>query len=62
MVAPETTLLQLIHALFWELSFFGTPEERDAERRSLQETVRRIDAGEERLIPFEEVLRKLDLG
>jgi hypothetical protein len=23
------TLLQLIHALFWELSFFGTPKECD---------------------------------
>ncbi|MBI3015834.1 MAG: hypothetical protein HYY65_12450 [Candidatus Tectomicrobia bacterium] len=58
--APDVTLLQLIHALFWELSFFGTPEERDATRDELRQQVKRIDAGEERLIPLEEFRKKLD--
>jgi hypothetical protein len=53
--APPVTLVQLVHALFWELSFFGTPEQRDAQRAELEEQVRRINAGEERLIPWEEV-------
>lgn len=49
--APDVTVLQLIHALFWELSFFGTPEQRDAAREKLGQQVKRIEAGEERLIP-----------
>jgi Putative addiction module component len=53
--APPVTLLQLIHALFWELSFFGTPEQRDAMQAELEERVRRVKAGEEKLIPWEEV-------
>ena len=53
--APPVTLVQLVHAVFWELSFFGTPAQRDAQRAELEEQVRRIDAGEEKLIPWEEV-------
>ena len=58
--APDVTLLQLIHALFWELSFFGIPEERDATRDELRQQVKRIEAGEERLIPFEDIRKELD--
>lgn len=37
--APDVTLLQLIHALFWELSFFGAPEKRGAtEPRALAQS------------------------
>lgn len=45
---------------FWELSFFGTPEERDGQREELRERVRRIDAGEEKLIPLEDLWRELE--
>jgi hypothetical protein len=58
--APGVTLLQLLHALFWEFSFFGTPKERDAQRAALKEQVRRIDAGEEELIPWEDVWKELE--
>jgi hypothetical protein len=53
--APDVTVLQLIHALFWELSFFGTLEERDATREELRQQVKHIEAGEERLIPYEDI-------
>ena len=59
--APDVTLLQLIHALFWELSFFGTPKKRDATREELRQRVERIDRGEERLIPWEEVPQELGI-
>lgn len=58
--APGVTLLQLIYALFWELSFFGTPAERNAQRAQLEEQVRRIDAGEEELVSWEEVRKELE--
>ena len=58
--APGVTLLQLLYHLFWESSFFGTPENRDAERAELQALVRRIDAGEEQLIPFEDIRKRLE--
>ena len=58
--APDVTLLQLIHALFWEFSFFGTPEQRDAMDADLQQRVIRIEAGEERLIPFEDIRKAFD--
>lgn len=56
--APGVTLLQLIHALFWEFSFFGTPAERETKRAELKEQVRRINAGEEELIPWEDVRKE----
>ena len=57
--APGITLLQLLYHVFWELSFFGTPEDRDAEREELQERVRRIDTGEAKLIPLEDIYTAL---
>jgi hypothetical protein len=59
--APGVTVLQLLYYVFWELSFFGTPEDRDAKHEELRESVRRIDAGEEELIPFEDIVRNLNL-
>ena len=55
------TLLQLIHALFWELSFFGTPDQRDGTYAELQQQVKRIEAGEERLILFEDLWKECDV-
>lgn len=58
--ALGVTLLQLIYYMFWELSFIGTPEERDVQREELRERVRRIDTGEEKLIPLEDLWKELD--
>ena len=36
------TLFQIIYGLFWEMSFFGNPEQRDAEGKVLLETISKI--------------------
>lgn len=54
------TLIEFLKAVFWELTYLGTPEERDAMRAELDEQRRRLDAGEEETIPTEEVLRELE--
>jgi hypothetical protein len=58
----EITFIEFLKAVFYELTFCGTPEERDAQRTELQELVARIERGEERLIPAEEVYRELGLA
>jgi hypothetical protein len=58
--APGVTLLQLIYHVFWELSFFGTPEKRDTKHKELRELIQRIEAGEEKLIPFGDVWREFE--
>jgi hypothetical protein len=58
--APRVTLLQLLYALFWEFSFFGTPTQRDAQTAELEETMRQIESGEARMIPWEEVKGELE--
>jgi hypothetical protein len=58
----DIKFVELLKAVFFELTFCGTPEERDAQRTELQELVERIERGEERLIPAEEVYRELGLA
>jgi hypothetical protein len=58
--APGLTLLQLLHALFWEFSFFGTPTQRDTQRAELEETVQQIKSGEAQTIPWEQVKEELE--
>jgi hypothetical protein len=58
----DITLVELLKAVFFELTFCGTPEERDAQRTELQELVARIERGEERLISAEEVYQELGLA
>ena len=52
------TLIEFLKAVFWELTYLGTPDERDAMRAELEEQRRRLDAGEEETIPAEQVLRE----
>lgn len=55
--APDVTLLQMIHALFWEVSFYGTPAERDAETTELRRRIDDFDAGRTSGIPLEDLDR-----
>lgn len=55
----DITLIEFLKAIFYELTFFGTPEERDGTREDLEERVRRINAGEEELIPAGRVFREV---
>ena len=38
----EHTLGQVVHGVFWELSFYGAPESRNAQREELQATVAEV--------------------
>jgi len=50
----------LAHIL-WEITFYGYTEEKVMEVKSeIEEQCRRIDSGEEKLIPWEEIKKNLD--
>lgn len=54
--APDVTLLQLVHALFWEFSFWGgTPEERDAASADLRRSAEERETPRRGLMPAEDV-------
>jgi hypothetical protein len=40
--APSITLVELLHAVFYELSFYGSPEERDQELNDLRARIEDI--------------------
>lgn len=37
------TLIEFLKAVFWELTYLGTPEERDATRAELEAQRRRLE-------------------
>ncbi len=41
--APPITLIELLHAIFWELSFYGSPEERNTKIKELMRRCKEID-------------------
>jgi hypothetical protein len=52
--APCTfTLLDVLGEIYWEIGFYGSPEDRDRESDELRERVREIDEGRAELIPWE---------
>ena len=53
------TLGQVLYAILWELSWHGGPEDRDKLNKELKGMVDRINSGEEKTIPMEEVLKDL---
>lgn len=55
------TLYTFITSIFWELTFFGTPEFRDDQLDDMKETIKRIESGEEKMIPWEEVKKGLKI-
>jgi hypothetical protein len=51
--APCTlTLLDVVGEIYFEISFYGTPEDRDRESAQLRESVREIEEGRATLIPW----------
>ncbi len=51
--APCTfTLLDVLGEIYFEISFYGTPEDRDRESAQLRESVREIEEGQATLIPW----------
>lgn len=55
----DPTFLEFVHAILWELSFFGTPEERDAKNAELKQTVDDIDSGKAKLVPADDLFKKM---
>ncbi len=54
------TLLQILDAIYWEISFYGGPEEAAAMRNELAERVESIKSGEAKTIPFEDIIKELE--
>lgn len=50
------TFLEFLKAIFYDLTFYGPPAQRDQVRADLQRAVEEIDRGEAGLIPFDEVI------
>lgn len=53
------TFIEFIKAVFYDLTFYGPPADRDEVRAELQRRIEEIDRGEAELIPAEEVLARL---
>ena len=52
--APCTfTLLDVLGEIYWEISFYGSPEDRDRERAEVRERLREVEEGRATLIPLE---------
>lgn len=47
------TLLDILGEIYWEISFYGSPENRDRESAELRESVREVEEGRATLIPWE---------
>jgi hypothetical protein len=55
----DITLIEFLKAIFFDLTFHGSPEQRDEFREELRGRVDEIDRGEARLIPADEVFKEL---
>lgn len=54
----DITVIEFLKAVFYELSFYGSPEERNRLRDDLQRRLAEIEADDVELIPADEVLRE----
>jgi hypothetical protein len=55
------TLLEILDAIYWEISFHGGPQEKDKFRDSLKSFKENIDLGIEKIYSFDELKEKLGL-
>lgn len=58
-MTPSITLIELLYGIFWELSFLGSPEERDEKNEDLMQRVQDIKDGKVEMIPWEDVKERL---
>ena len=58
-VNHQITLGTLIHSLLWELSWHGTPEQRDARKDVLLESKAELDAGTAKTRSYEELFEAM---
>jgi len=55
----DFTLFDILRGLFWEFSFHGGPKERDIKLKKMEDTLKKIDSGEEKTISWNEIEEKL---
>lgn len=58
-VNHQITLGTLIHSILWELSWHGTPVQRDARKDELLESKVALDTGTAKTVPYEDVFEAL---
>jgi hypothetical protein len=56
---PTYTLLQILYAIIWEMSFLGKPEKRNTELEKLNQVVEDVKNGTAELIPMEDAFKQL---
>lgn len=56
---PNVKLIDALYGILWELSFLGSPKERDEKKEDLDQRVKRLEDGTEELLDFEEVKVRL---
>lgn len=54
------TLAEILRGIFWELSFMGSPKDRNEKSAELMQSIRDIESGKAKTIPWEEVKERLD--
>lgn len=59
-VKKEFTLFDVLFGIFWELSFFGSPTNRDKERKEIERRFEEIKSGKAELIPWEDIKKRLE--
>lgn len=55
----DITLIEFLKAIFFDLTFYGLPDERNEVRAELERRLEEVRRGEAELIPGEEVLEEL---
>lgn len=56
----EYTLLGILYGVFWELSFCGSPENRDIKKLELMKIMGRVEDGHEPVYPIEDIFKEKD--
>lgn len=55
----DITFIEFLKAVFYELTFHGSPEERDEVTNELRQRIEEIESGDATLIPVDEVLKSI---
>lgn len=57
---PSISLITLLYAIFWELSFCGAPDDRDEKKKEINQSIEDIKSGKSKFIPLEEVKKNIE--
>jgi hypothetical protein len=56
------TLLEVVKAIFWELTFAGTPDQRNEQREEIHKLYEEVQSGEAKTFSWEELQERLEKG